>query len=227
MPTCRGGSKAVLLEYLPILLRGTQVTVLVTLVSIVCGGLLSFTFGVAKLSSNPFVRTFATTYIEFFRGTSLLVQLFWLFYALPLLGVSLPPFLAAVLALSLNTGAYGAEVVRGALQAVPKTQLEAALALNFTPRQILWRVSLPQAVVEMMPPLGNLAVETLKSSALVSLITLSDLSFVAENLRKFTQDSSTIYSLTLVIYFVLAMLLTLTMRYVERRLRPWVRAGGR
>ena len=89
---------------------------------------------------------------------------------------------AGVLALGLNIGAYGAEVVRGAVQAVPNAQLETARALNFTSRQTLWRVALPQALPEMMPPFSNLAVQNLKDTALVSLISLGDLAFRAEQI---------------------------------------------
>jgi polar amino acid transport system permease protein len=130
-------------------------------------------------------------------------------------------------ALSLNIGAYGAEVVRGAVQSVHKTQLEAAKALNFTARQTMWRIALPQALPEMMPPFGNLAVQNLKDTALVSLITLSDLAFRAENLRNLTQDSTTIYSLTLFIYFGLALVLSALMKLVEHWVGRWRRAGAR
>src|SRR5690625_4521572 len=124
-----------------------------------------------KLSSCLAVRWLSSSIIEIFRGTSLLVQLFWLYFALPVLGeiiginLKLPAMVAGVLALSLNIGAYGAEVVRGALQAVSLEQLEAARALNFSPRQTLWRISLPQAIPEMMPSFSNLAIQNLKDTA--------------------------------------------------------------
>src|SRR5690606_17724056 len=142
-----------------------------------------------KLSHNLILRYFSVGMVELFRGTSLLVQLFWLYFALPVLGemlginLRMSPVVAGTLALSLNIGAYGAEVVRGALQAVSRDQLEAAKALDFTARQTLWRISLPQAVPEMMPSFGNLAVQNLKDTALVSLISLGDLAFRAEQIR--------------------------------------------
>src|SRR5690606_21664414 len=131
-----------------------RVTAELALASTVLGGVLAFAAGIGKLSKFLPVRWLSVVYIEIFRGTSLLVQMFWLFYALPLLGVRLEPTTAGILALGLNIGAYGAEVVRGAILAVPKPQYEAAVALNFTPRYTLWHVALPQAVVEMMPPFG-------------------------------------------------------------------------
>ena len=142
-----------------VLLNGFKVTVWVTLISTVMGGIFSFAFGIGKMSRFWPVRIISDGYIEIFRGTSLLVQLFWLFYALPLLGVSLSPMSAGIWALSLNIGAYGAEVVRGAILAVDTGQYEAAKALNFTPSRTLWKVLIPQAVVEMMPPFGNLVVQ--------------------------------------------------------------------
>ena len=198
------------------LLRGTVVTVQLALISTVLGGILSFAAGIGKLSSNWLVKGISVIYIEIFRGTSLLVQMFWLFFALPLIGVSLDPYVAGVAALSLNIGAYGAEVVRGAIQAVPVGQYEAAVAVNFTKRHTLWNVILPQALVEMMPPFGNLVVQNLKDTALVSLITLTDLTFAAQTVRNLTNESIPAFTATLIIYFVLAMIFILLMRWLER-----------
>ncbi len=214
-------------DYLPTLMKGAWVTVQLTFWSTLLGALCSFVFGLGRLSTNPVLKSVSVSYIEIFRGTSLLVQMFWIFFALPLLGVRLSPITAGILALSLNIGAYGAEVVRGAVQAVQKNQLEAAKALNFTARQTLWRIALPQALPEMMPSFGNLAAQNLKDTALVSLITLSDLAFRAENLRNLTQDSTTIYSLTLFIYFGLALVLSALMKLLERWVGRWRRVGAR
>ena len=138
-------------QYLNPLMLGAWVTIELTIYSTVFGALLAFAAGIGKLAHNPLIKAISIGYIEIFRGTSLLVQLFWLYFALPVAGqaigidLRLPPVAAGVLALSLNIGAYGAEVVRGAIQSVSKDQHEAARALNFTPRQALWRVALPQA----------------------------------------------------------------------------------
>jgi polar amino acid transport system permease protein len=117
-------------------------------------------------------------------------------------------------------------VVRGALQSVPPAQLETARALNFTPRQTLWRVALPQALPEMMPTFGNLAVQNLKDTALVSLISLGDLAFRAEQIRNYTQDSTTIYTLILLMYFGMALVLTAIMRGIEYSVSRWRPLGG-
>jgi polar amino acid transport system permease protein len=219
-------------QYLNPLMLGAWVTVELTIYSTVFGAILAFAAGIGKLAHNPLIKAISIGYIEIFRGTSLLVQLFWLYFALPVAGqaigidLRLPPVVAGVLALSLNIGAYGAEVVRGAIQSVSKDQYEAAKALNFTPRRTLWRIALPQAIPEMMPSFGNLAVQNLKDTALVSLISLSDLAFRAEQLRNFTQDSTTIYSLALLMYFGLALVLTAMMKLLERFVGRW-RAGAR
>lgn len=219
------------LTYLPPLIEGAKVTIVLTLISTVLGAFFSFAFGIGKLSTIRPVRWFSISVIEIFRGTSLLVQLFWLYFALPVLGdllginLRLPAVAAGALALSLNIGAYGAEVVRGALQAVPREQQEAGKALDFTPRQILWRISLPQAIPEMMPSFGNLAIQNLKDTALVSLISLGDLAFRAEQVRNLTQDSVTVYSMLLLMYFGMALVLAAAMKLLERSVGRWRHKG--
>ena len=128
---------AELARLLPPLLHGAEITAGITLVSTLLGAVLAFVAGSGRLARNPALRYSARVYVEIFRGTSLLVQLFWLFFALPLLGINLSPLSAGILGLGLNIGAYGAEVVRGAMQAVPRGQLEAARALNFKPLQAI------------------------------------------------------------------------------------------
>jgi polar amino acid transport system permease protein len=222
-----GGPGMTWTDYLKPLLEGAWVTVQLSLYSLVLGAICAFAFGIGKLSRNWAIKAVSVTYIEVFRGTSLLVQLFWLYFALPLAGdaiginLRLPSVAAGVLALGLNIGSYGAEVVRGAIQAVNRSQYEAARALNFTPRQALWRVALPQAIPEMMPAFGNLAVHNVKDTALVSLISLGDLAFRAEQLRNFTQDSVTIYTMVLFMYFGMALVVTAGMKLLERMVGRW------
>lgn len=217
-------------SYLPPLLEGAWVTAQLTFYSTLLGGFFAFAFGLGRISDNWLLKGFSVAMIEVFRGTSLLVQLFWLYFALPLVGQMLgldwrlPPLVAGTLALSLNIGAYGAEVVRGAIQAVPHNQHEAAKALDFTPRQTLWRIALPQSIPEMLPSFGNLAVQNLKDTALVSLISLGDMTFRAEQIRNFTQDSTTVYTMLLFMYFGMALVLTALMTLLERSVGRW-RAG--
>jgi polar amino acid transport system permease protein len=208
-----------LFDLLPSLAKGAATTVEVAVLSALVAFAASFLAGFGRLSRRKSVRALAAVYVELFRGTSLLVQLFWLYYALPLLGVELPPLAAGVIALGLNHGAYGSEVVRSAVLAVPKGQTEAAIALNMTPRQRMRRVILPQAFVMMIPSFGNLLIELLKGTSLISLITLADLTFQGMVLRTFDASRTfEIFALVLLIYFVLAYPLTLGMRGLERRL---------
>ncbi|MEZ2721483.1 ectoine/hydroxyectoine ABC transporter permease subunit EhuC [Paenalcaligenes hominis] len=219
------------IQYSGPLLSGAWVTVQLTLYSSVLGVVFAFLFGVGRLSPHWWVKAISISFIEVFRGTSLLVQLFWLFFALPMVGqlvgldLRLPPVLAGTLALALNIGAYGAEVVRGAIQAVPPAQYEAAKALDFNARQTMWRIAVPQAIPEMMPTFGNLAIQNLKDTALVSLIGLADMAFRAEQIRNFTQDSTTIYTMLLVMYFGMALVISGLMHLLERYTSRW-RAGG-
>ena len=218
------------LNYLPPLLEGAWVTLQLTIYSTVLGALLAFLLGIGRLSIHAWLRLPSIGIIELFRGTSLLVQLFWIYFALPVLGeaiglnLRLDPMIAGTLALALNIGAYGAEVVRGALQSVPSEQLEAAKALDFSRRQTLWRISLPQALPEMMPSFGNLAIQNLKDTALVSLISLGDMAFRAEQVRNFTQDSTTVYTLLLFMYFGMALVLAALMKLLSHRIGRWRQA---
>ena len=215
------------LSYSTPLLQGAWVTVQLTVMSTLLGAVVSFALGMGRLARGRLLRLPSIAIIELFRGTSLLVQLFWLYFALPVFGqmagvdLRMPPVVAGVLALGLNIGAYGAEVVRGAIQAVPRSQYEAAKALDFTPRQIMWRIALPQAIPEMMPSFCNLAVQNLKDTALVSLISLGDLAFRAEQIRNFTQDSTTIYTLLLFMYFGMALVLMAIMKTLEHSVGRW------
>jgi polar amino acid transport system permease protein len=131
--------------------------------------------------------------------------------------VHLSPLVVAIVALGLNVGAYGAEVVRGAILAVPRGQFEASIALNMSRLTMIWRIILPQAFVRMLPPWGNLFIELLKASALVSLITLSDLTFKAYQMNQTTFRTVEIFSLVLAMYLGISLLITLSMRMLEAR----------
>jgi polar amino acid transport system permease protein len=209
------------LDLVPGLLQGLLVTLQVTAGGAAVALVMAFAGGLGRLSPYRAVRALARLYIEVFRGTSALVQLFWVYFVLPFFGISIEPIAAGILVLGLNIGAYGSEVVRGAIQAVPADQYDAATALNFTRAQTLRRIVVPQAVPVMMPPAGNLLIELLKSTALVSLITLGDLTFAAQTLRADTLRTPEIFSLVLVIYFAVALVLSRGMRRLERRVSYW------
>ncbi|HJL18321.1 MAG TPA: ectoine/hydroxyectoine ABC transporter permease subunit EhuC [Sandaracinaceae bacterium LLY-WYZ-13_1] len=204
----------------PILIaKGLGVTLVLTAGGAVLAALLALLAGLASLSRDPILRGVARVYVEVFRGTSVLVQLFWLYYALPILfGVDLPALLAGILALGANVGAYGAEVVRGAIEDVPEGQHEAAVALGLTDAQRYRHVIVPQAVLAMLPPAGNLVIELLKASALASMITVADLTFAADRIRAHTLETTLAYGGVLLIYFVVAQALVFGVRRLERRL---------
>ena len=197
--------------------RGVGITVLVTVLGAAGAFVVAFVFGLLARAQRVAPRFVARVFIEFFRGTSLLVQLWWLFFVLPQFGYKLAPLAVGILAFSLNFGAYGAEIVRGAINAVPKAQWEATIALNMAPYERMRRVILPQAVVGMIPPFNNLLIQLLKSTPLVFTITIVDLTAVTNAYRSAEGHTLFIFTLSLVLYFVLAYALTLGMNAFERR----------
>ncbi len=202
-----------------VLLDGLPETVIAAVGGIVVTVLLAFTAGLALRSGNRVVRGVSRAYVEFFRGTSEVVQLFWIYFVLPVLvGIQLVPLFAGVLVLGLNHGAYGAEIVRGAVGSVPKSQLEGAKALSLSPRDIMRRVVLPQAAVEMLPPFNNLFIQLLKSTAILSFIVVSEVTErgVQVLVPNFGDDIVLIFVVMLLIYLVLALLITASMRWLER-----------
>jgi polar amino acid transport system permease protein len=203
-------------------LPGIWVTIQVTAYAAALGAVISFGIGIARASRFWIVRFVAGVYFEIFRGMSALVLMFWMFFALPLFGWQLVPMWAGVSALGLTYGAYGSEIVRGSLAAVAPSQKEAGIALSFTRWQRLRRIELPQAWPEMVPPFNNLLIELLKGTALVSVITVADMTFAGNLLRLGTNETTPVYSLLLVLYFVLAFVITRGMRLVERRAKAGI-----
>lgn len=204
---------AILTELIPAL----GLTLALTVCAAVLGVVAAFCAGLGRLSHNRLVRWAAGVYVEIFRGTSALVQLFWVYFVLPFAGIELDAFTAGVIVLGLNAGAYGAEVVRGAIQAVPAGQRDAAIALNLTPGQTMRRIVLPQAFPAMLPPAGNLVIELLKNTALVSLIAVHELTFTAQLLRAATLQTGLVFGLVLLLYFAVALVLAQLFRRLERR----------
>ena len=204
--------------YLGLILQGALVTIQLTLLGSALALVMAFAAGLGRLSRFAPARWLATAYIEFFRGTSIFVQLFWVYFVLPLLGVTLSPLQAGVLALGLNVGAYGAEVVRGAVQSIGREQFEACVALNLSRFQAMRHVILPQALIVMLPTFGNNAIELLKATAIVSLISLSDMTFQAQVVRAQTGNTFFPFATILVLYFAMAMTISTAIRWLERRM---------
>ena len=204
--------------YIGLILQGAWVTIQLTLMGSVLALVMALLAGLGRLSRSFAVRAAATAYIEFFRGTSIFVQLFWAYFVLPFVGISLTPLQAGVLGLGLNVGAYGAEVVRGAIQSIGREQYEACTALNLGRWQAMRHVILPQAVLVMLPTFGNNAIELLKATSIVSLISLSDLTFQAQVVRSQTGNTLIPFATILAIYFGLALVISISVRALERHM---------
>lgn len=197
-------------------INGTLVTAAQFFLAAAVAIVLALIAGIMKLSENVILRGTANVYIEIFRGTSLLVQLYWIFFVLPLFGITLEKFTAGFVAVGMNLGAYGAELVRGAIQSVPKGQWEAAYSLSMSPAKRMWRIILPQALVIMLPPWGNLLIELLKGTALVALISVADLMFVSRQINGTTFLSAQAFGTALIVYYIFArFIITPFMRWLE------------
>ncbi|PWA13311.1 ectoine/hydroxyectoine ABC transporter permease subunit EhuC [Pueribacillus theae] len=212
-------------EILFVLLKGLKITLIILVGSAVLAYIIAFIAGFCRLSTNIFLSKFTGFYVEVFRGTSLIVQLFWFSYALPgLFGIQLGSDLwAGILAISLNYGAYMSEIVRGSILSVSKGQTEAAIALNMSRFQRMRLVILPQAVKMMLPEFGNYLIHMLKATSLVSLIGLTDILYYGDIYRSTHLSlAPTVYIFVLVFYFILALPLIGITRKFERSARKGV-----
>ena len=203
----------------PNLLRGARATIEVTAASLALGCVLGLFGGLGRL--DPKRRTLyaiSSAYVLLIRGTPLLVQLFILFFGLPQFGVVLPAFACGVLGLGLYSGAYVSEIVRGAIQSIDRCQVLAAQSLGMTPAQAMRHVVLPQALVRMIPPLGNEFIALIKNSALVSLLTIPDLMHEGQKIIAVSYRSLEVYLAVAVVYLVLTGSTAWLLRRVEHRL---------
>jgi polar amino acid transport system permease protein len=205
------------LSFLPVLLRGAAVTLEVTVASACVACLLAVLVGTARVSRIPALRAISTAYVEILRGTSALIQLYYLFFILPALGIDTTPMEAAALGLGLTFSAYGAEIVRAGILGVDPGQWDAARALGMHRRLAFRRIILPQAFATMLAPFGNLLVELLKSTSLVSLITLSDLTFSGAQVITSTGKPGQTWSAVLLLYFLMCFPLSRAVRSLEKR----------
>ncbi|MEN5178351.1 amino acid ABC transporter permease [Comamonas odontotermitis] len=207
----------------PELLRGAAVTVEITACALLLGCVMGLLIGIGRLNpKRRIVYGICTAYVAAIRGTPLLVQLFILFFGLPQFGIMLPAFACGVLGLGIYSGAYVSEVVRGAIQSIDKGQMEAARSIGMSSGQAMTSVILPQAIVRMIPPLGNEFIALIKNSALVSLLTIHDVMHEGQKIISVSYRSLEVYLAIAVIYFVLTGVTTLLLRHFEKRMR----AGG-
>jgi len=205
------------------LLHGALVTVEITAASLLLACALGLLIGIGRLNKRRrIIYTICTVYLAVIRGTPLLVQLFILFFGLPQFGIMLPAFVCGVIGLGLYEAAYVSEIVRGALRSVDPGQTEAARSIGLSAGQAMRNVILPQAVVRMIPPMGNEFVALIKNSALVSLLTIHDLMHEGQEIISISYRSLEVYLAVAFVYLLLTGLTT----FVLGRLEVRFRAGG-
>lgn len=202
--------------YLPFLLGGIPVTLMVAALAMALAIPVAFILALGRSAKNLWLRLSTGFVVELFRGSSSLVQLFWAFYVLPFFGINLPALGAGVMVLGLNSGSYLSEVVRAGLNAVPQGQREAALTLGFSAPYRFFRITLPQALPLMIPPFGNALVTMVKFTSLVSLVTIQDLTFRANLVGSTLGDSSGVYVLVIFAYFTINLALARGALVLER-----------
>ncbi|QKK20543.1 amino acid ABC transporter permease [Rhizobium indicum] len=210
---------SILLRFEHALLLGLWMTLKLTVICIVLGCSLGFLVGLLRTSRILALRAISSLYVEFFRGTPVLIQLFWIFFCLPLiLGVELSNLASGVIALTLYMGAITSETFRASLKSIGQEQLDACVALGLPRRSQVMNVVLPQAVLRAIPTLLSNCVSLFKESALVSAVGMADLMFVGQNISNNTARPVEVLTVVALIYFVIAFPLTRAVSLVEGRI---------
>lgn len=205
-------------EYMPFLLEGVKITVSVSLLAMVFGSVIGLVIALIRMSPIGILRFVAGFYIDFFRTTPLLVQLIWIYYALPILTkVPMPAYAASVVALSLYASAYLAEIFRAGILSIASGQRQAGLALGMTRPQLLWRIVLPQAITRMLPPIGSQSITIVKDSALLSLISLAELMWQAQAVGSFTQARIEALTVVAFMYMAITIPLAFLVNYLHKK----------
>ena len=207
------------LIWMPSLLKGAQLTILLTVCSVIVGVILSIFLALGKISHIPIINPFCRAYIFFFRGTPLLMQLFFIYYGLPLINPAFSinsRFVAAWVAFSLNTGAYCAEVIRAGIQSIDKGQFEAAKALGFNYTTTMRKIIIPQTYRRLIPPVANEFIMVLKDASLTSIIALQDLSKVTQSIMTSTNDVM-VYFPSMAIYLIITAIFTKIFGLLEKK----------
>jgi len=208
-----------LYEALPALLVGALATLRITALSIAVGLVIGLGAGLARVWPNSFLRSISSAYIELIRGTPLLVQIFLVYFGLPALGLNLDPFVAGVLAMGINSGAYVGEIVRGGIESIAPGQMEAALSLGMSWWQSMYYIVLPQALFRILPSLGNEFIALLKDSSLVSTIAIAELTRTGQIIITRTFKSFEIWVGVALFYFIMTYAISRAVRYSEKRMR--------
>jgi glutamine transport system permease protein len=196
------------------------VTIEITFLSVAFGLIIGLFMGIMRLSHNIFVKGVAVVYIDFIRGTPLLVQIFLIYFALPMIiGQRIDPFIAAVTACSINSGAYIGEIFRAGIQSIDKGQMEAGRSLGMSYAQTMRYIILPQAFKRIIPPLGNEFIAMLKDSSLVSVIGFEELTRRGQLVIARTYASFEIWATVAVLYLVMTLTVARLVDYLERRMK--------
>lgn len=208
----------IIAKSLPLLMAGAVVTVQITAMSVGLGLLIGMFAGVGRLSTIRPIRYLAAVYVDFIRGTPLLVQIFLIYFAIPLVvGHRIDPFLAAITACSINSGAYIAEIFRAGIQSIDKGQMEAGRSLGMNWAQTMRYVIMPQAFKRIIPPLGNEFIAMLKDSSLVSVIGFEELTRRGQLVIARTYASFEIWMSVAFIYLIMTLTISRMVNYLERR----------
>ncbi|BAH46776.1 MULTISPECIES: amino acid ABC transporter permease [Brevibacillus] len=208
----------VIVDALPVLAQGSVVTLKITVISLFFALLIGLLFGLMSTSRSKLLRGIATAYVDFLRGTPLLVQIFFIYFGLPpVLDIKIPETTAGILALSLNAGAYLAEIFRGGILSIDKGQMEAARSLGLSHGKAMRLVILPQAVRRMIPAFVNQFIVTLKDTSLLTVIGIRELMNSGEIIISSNFRSFEIWAVVAVFYFLMIYILSLLSRSLERR----------
>jgi polar amino acid transport system permease protein len=203
--------------YRSLIALGLGITMVYTVATIVVGLVIGLATGLLRLSRNPLLTAPLVAYVEIFRCTPLLVQIIWFYYAFPvIIGVDIPATIAAGMVLSLYTGAFYAEIVRGGVNSIERGQWDAARAIGMRRGQLMRHVILPQAVKRMIPPFMNQSIIQLKNTSLVSTIAVADLLYQGELITAATYRPLEVYTMVAVVYFAVLFPLTLAAQGVEQ-----------
>ena len=212
----------ILTSFWPLLWAGLTGTIPLALASFAIGLAIAVGVALLRISSSRLLSAIGRVYVSAIRGTPLLVQLFVIFYGLPQLGVRIDPWPAAIIGLSLNVGGYAAEVIRAAILSVPKGQWEAGFTVGLSRTTTLRRIIAPQAARVSVPPLSNTFISLVKDTSLVSIITVTELFRVAQNIAAFSYEFLVVYIEAAVIYWIFCFVLSLGQDAIERRLDRYV-----
>lgn len=202
----------------PLLLVGAGVTIKITALSVALGVVIGLFVGISRISRIKILRVLAAIYVDFFRGTPLLVQIFLVYFALPVItGQRVDPFVAAIGSCGINSGAYVAEIFRAGIQSIDKGQMEAGRSLGMTWVQTMRYIIVPQAFKRVIPPLGNEFIALLKDSSLVSVIGFEELTRRGQLIIAKTYGSLEIWISVAVIYLAMTLTISRFVAYLERR----------